>query len=115
MATAALLDGCQDHLPGDARLAQEIGREAVALADDGQQHVLRRDVFIFQHPRFFHRLIDDALQSRGDEDLSDRLWVDRRPGRARRALEVIGQALFHSDDGRAHALQHLHDQALRQL
>ncbi len=77
--------------------------------------MLGGDVFVLQHPRLFHRLIDDALQPRGDEDLSDRLRVGRRPGRARRALKVVGQALFHGGDGRAHALQHLHDEAFGQL
>ncbi len=77
--------------------------------------MLGRDVLILKQFCFFGRLVDHALEARRDEDLRHLLRVEPGADAARRPLQVLGQAFFHQIHRRAHALEHLGDQALRLL
>jgi len=113
LAAAALFDGFQEHLPGDAGLAQQVGGEAVPLARDAQQQMFGGDVFVFQLPRLFSGLVDHALQPRGDEHLGDVLLrIEAGAHGARGALQVVLQPLLYGLDLRAQAAQDLRRQTL---
>ena len=72
-----------------AELAQNIDRDAIALADQAQQQMLGADVVLAQAARFVHRQFDHALGARCQIDLAERRAA-ARPGNA---LHQFGDAL----------------------
>ncbi len=59
----------QQPIPGDAQLGQRPGGGAEVLADQRQQQVLARDVFVLELLRLLGRLLQEFLQAAADVDV----------------------------------------------
>ena len=59
------LDGGADLAQLDAEVGQDLGGDAIALADEAQEQVLRADVVVVEALRFFLGQRQDAARSLG--------------------------------------------------
>jgi len=110
LPAADVLHGVVDALLGDAGLRQDARHSGVALGEDGEEDVLGGNVLVLEPVGFFVGQVNNALDARGDEDLSCPAAVDG--GLGRRAQHVVQAPLNHRLLD-AELLQDLRDHSLR--
>ena len=93
-----------DLVEVDAERLEDAGGDALALADEAEEQVLRADVVVAEAAGLVDRELDDALRPRRQADLADDRAVappddelDRRPDLRQLDVHVL-------EDARGHAL-----------
>src|SRR5690606_2323811 len=87
LAAANVLDGLHDAVTGDARFAQEARGRRIAVAQDGKEDVLGRNVLVVEAARLFLSALNHAVDARRDEHLARTAAINGR--RTRRVAEVF--------------------------
>ena len=101
-----------DLVEVDAERLEDAGGDALALADEAEQQVLRADVVVAEPAGLVDGQLDDALRPRRQADLADDRAVaaaddelDRRPHLRQLDVHVLeharGDALALADEARA--------------
>ena len=69
MLYEVITDSFKDALFGHTGAFQQAGGRGAALAEDGEEDMFGRDIFVFQAVGFFVRQVNNALHAWGDENL----------------------------------------------
>ena len=93
-----------DLVEVDAERLEDAGGDALALADEAQQQVLRADVVVAETTGLVDGQLDDALGARGQPDLADDGAIAATDDELDRGAD-LGQLDVHVlEHARSHAL-----------